>query len=348
MNDLSLFGSMAGSGGVASRLLAEGMHVNALRPYKAKWNDAESYIAVGDKPKRIHANATLTYDEWVEIDSTVKLAASARLVGVQDLIDAGLVYNLKNGLATTVLQSQTGGDMSPAELSMAGDKPGVKDRLAYETVALPLPIAHKDFELGVRVLQASRINGNGLDLDTAEVAGRKVAELVEDLLFNGTGSYTFGGGTIYGYANAPSANTVTLGTQWDNGATGAAILATVLDMKAASIAANHYGPWILYVPTAYDSPLDDDFKADVSGTIRQRILMIDGITAVKVSDKLAANKVILVEMQSETVRLVQGLPITTVEWDSFGGMRFEYKVMAIQIPQVRATHGSKSGITVAS
>jgi uncharacterized linocin/CFP29 family protein len=321
----SLFNGVA-HGDVARRLIANGMNVNALR-----------------------TNATLKYDEWKEIDKRVAQAARTRLVGVQDLIARGLEYRLGNGLASTVLQSQNASDITAAELSIAGDKAGLKDRPNFETTYLPLPICHKDWQLSIRVLEASRRNGDGLDLTMAELAGRKVAEKIEDLLFNGTGSYTFGGGTIYGYTNEPSANTVSIGTHWnDSGATGATILAAVLDMKQASISDGHYGPWVLYVPTAYDAVLDDDFKANSDLTIRMRIKEIAGIEDVKCADALTADHVVLVEMQPETARMVTGLNLQTVEWDSQGGMLFDFKVMAIMVPQVRADQDGKSGIVVLS
>jgi len=38
------------------------------------------------------------------------------------------------------------------------------------------------------------------------------------------------------------------------------------------------------------------------------------------------------------------MPITTVQWESQGGMRLNFKVMAIQVPQLRADYSSQSGI----
>jgi uncharacterized linocin/CFP29 family protein len=337
---MDVFANGAAHGDVARRLMAGGMNVNALRTWIGK--DGRPYMNVNGEATPT-VNATLKYDEWKELDMRVAQAARSRLVGVQDLISRGLEYRLGNGLASTVLQSQNASDISAAELSMSGDKPGTKDRPNFETVYLPLPIAHKDFQLSIRVLEASRKNGDGLDLFTAELAGRKVAECVEDLLFNGTGSFTFGGGTIYGYANHPNRNTVSLGTAWTSD-TGANILADVLSMKQASLTDGHYGPWMLYVPTNYEKVLDDDFKAASDLTIRQRILQVAGIEGVKVADKLTASNVILAEMQPDTVRMVTGLDITTVEWDSKGGMLFDYKVMAIMVPQIRADQDGKSGI----
>ncbi len=175
---------------------------------------------------------------------------------------------------------------------------------------------------------------------------RQVAEKLESILFLGTSSYTYGGGTIYGYMDEPNRNTITLGTDWDDSSkTGTQILDDVRSMKQASIDAKHYGPWMVYVPTAYETKLDDDYKAESDKTIRQRILEIAGINEVKVVDKLTANNILLIQMTQDVVRMVEGMPLTTVEWDEGGGFATNYKVMTIMVPQIRADQEGNSGVT---
>lgn len=313
-------------GGVAARLLRSGMNVNALR-----------------------SNATLLKDEWKELDETVVQISKVRLVGVNDLVSRGLVYNIRNGLGTTVLETQNASDMEEAQVDMAGVAEGKGDREEFDIGYLPLPLVHKDFQLNIRVLEASRKLGQSLDTTQAAIAARKVAEKTEEILFTGASTYKFGGGTIYGYVDHPSANSVSLSNNWDDSpSTGATILADVLDMKQASIDKKKTGPWLLYVPTNYEVVLDDDFKANSDLTIRQRIKQIEGIQDVKVADKLTADTVVLVELSPETVRMVIGLQPTTVEWETKGGMVFHFKVMSIMVPQIRADQDGNCGIVVLS
>jgi uncharacterized linocin/CFP29 family protein len=210
---------------------------------------------------------------------------------------------------------------------------------------LPLPIIHVDYEINARVLAASRSLGNPLDTTQAEMATRRVAEKLEDMLFTST-SYTYGGGTIQGYLNATNRNQVTLSQDWDaSGKTGPEIIQDVLNMKQASINANHYGPWMLYIPTGYETTLDEDYDSTTPGTtIRERILKISGIQGVKVIDRMTADNVVLVEMNTSTVRLVRGMGIQNVEWNTEGGMVSKFKVMTIQVPQIRADQDGNSGI----
>lgn len=343
---------MLTGGSIGKRLLANNMDHFILKPYFG--TDGKCYVTrmINGKPHAIpapHLNATLRKDEWVEMDNALLMAAQERLVGVQDLYDRNLVYRVGNGLGKTILQYEDLGDITAAEITMDAVTPSQKDRVNYELKSLPLPIVHKDFSYNARVLAASRSTGDIIDVTTGMLAARQVAEKVEEMLFTGTSTFAYGGGTLYGYLDFPSANSVTLSVNWDASAkTGAAILDDVRAMKQASIDAKHYGPWMLYIPTAYETVLDDDYKAESDKTIRQRILEIDNIQGVKVADKLTANKVLLVQMTADTVRMVDGLGITTVEWDEGGGFSTNFKVLTIMVPQLRADQNGNCGITVLS
>jgi uncharacterized linocin/CFP29 family protein len=311
-----------------------GRGIEALRPV-LRYNEAG----------QITANGTLREDEWKQIDEALVPIAKQRLTGIGDLMARGLVYRVPNGLGKTVLEYEDVSDIAPAQMSMDALTRGQKDRLEYSVKYLPLPIIHYDYQLSLRVLEASREKGMPLNVDMAQNAARKVAEFAENMLFNGSSDYTFGGGTIYGYCDAPNRNNVTLTKAWnDSTKTGEEILADVVKMKQASINAKHFGPWVVYIPTAYETAIDADFKAASDKTVRQRLLELGGIEDVKVSDSLAANNVVLVEMNTNTVRIVEGLPLTNVEWQTEGPFLTQYKVMTIMVPNIRADQAGNSGI----
>lgn len=325
-----------------------------MRPYMGK--DGRAYITVfkgGDpmNPKNyqaqpINTNAnTLRPSEWKLLDDAVIPIAESRLTGINDLVSRGLVYNLGNGMGTTVMESHAVSDALSAEMTMDGITRGKNDRPVYSTTYLPIPIIHVDYEINARVLAASRNMGNPLDTTNAERAGRKVAELLEQMLFTAT-TYTYGGGTIYSYLNHP-ARTASDIHDWNvsSGVTGETIVNDVLQMKQASITAHFYGPWVLYIPTEYETLLDKDYDSTTPGTtIRERILKIGGISDVKVIDTLTAGNVLLVQMTSDVVRLVRGMGIQNIQWGEEGNMVTKYKVMTIQVPQIRADYNNKTGI----
>ncbi len=339
----------------ARRLLKEGLtDPGMMRPFIDE--DGLPYISIfkgGDKndPTNFESipvnNAALRYDEWKRLDDVVIKVARQRLVGFEDLRRNGLVYPLNNAMATTVLQWEEMSDAMEAFVSISPVRRGDGDQVDFATKSIPIPIVHVDYQLGERLLLESRNRGNGLDTTNAEQAARRVAEKLEDMLFGTASTLVYGGGTIYSYQSFPDKTTVNLAIDWDaSGITAALILADVVAMKNASIADKHYGPWMLYVPTLYDTILDEDY--DVAGssllTIRERIMKIDGIQGIKVVDRLAANKVLLIQMTSDTVDLIDGMPIQNVEWNSEGRFVHHYKVMTIQIPRIKSDYLNQSGI----
>ena len=351
----------AGQGEMAAYMLSSGkLDPGNLRPYLGR--DGRAYVTIyrgGDPKKKENyrqvpvTNATLRRDEWKQLDEALLGISRIRLGGIDDLVSNNLVYNLGNAMGTTVLEWHDVSDAYSAELTMDGLSRGKGDRPEFQYNYLPIPIIHVDYEINARVLEASRRLGNPLDTTGAEQAARRVAEYLEAMLFTaGKTPYVFGETddrsrhAIYSYLDHPDRNEVTLAENWNaSGCTAAEILEDVLAMKQASIDARHFGPWMLYIPTAYETVLDEDYDATTPGTtIRERILKISGIKGIKVIDTLTANNVLLVQMTSDVVRLVRGMGIQSVEWQTEGKFVTKYKVMTIQVPQIRSDQDGNSGI----
>lgn len=351
--NMDFIGKGGGRGELASLILNQKrLDPGALRPWVG--DDGRTYITLntGGDPSdvksyqnfQVNSNGVLRREEWMQLDKALLDVKRQRLGGIDDLKSAGLTYNLGNAMGTTVLEYHDISDSMEAELSMDGVTRGDADRPEFGTGYLPIPIIHVDFDINMRVLAASRNLGNPLDTTMVEHAGRKVIEKLEAMLFTAT-SYTYGAGTIYSYLNAPKRNIVVSTTVWDDSATGANIIADIQKMKKASIAAKHYGPWVLYIPTEYETRLDEDYTTGYPKTIRQRILELNGITKIKVVDTLTDGNVLLVQMTSDVVRLVNGMDLQVIEWKTEGGMVSKFKVMAIQVPQIRNDHEGNSGLT---
>ncbi len=314
-------GKMVGHGGVATRLLQSDFNVNALR-----------------------TNEILRKDEWVAFDEALIEVAHTRLNGVGKLIERNLTFNIGNALGTTILEWESLSDFEPAELSMSGVTEGERDRVEFTLQSMPLPIIHKDFELNVRHLNASRSRGQSIDTVQVEQATRVVAETIEQLLFLGNTSKTVLGGTIPGLLTETNRNTDTQAANWDTTATGAQFIADILTQIGQLQADNMYGPYGLFVTYATFNRMSDDYKADSDKTTIQRILEIPGIEFVEpVTDMTAANSA-LVQMTSDVVQEVIGLQPTLVQWETMGGMKAHFKVMAIMLPRVRSTSTLQSGI----
>lgn len=339
-------GGFAGGGSVGDRLLANGMDPGVLRPFIG--SDGRPYMTVNtpNGPEvRPTSNATLRKDEWKQFDEAIVAAARQRLIGVADLYSRGLVYRVANGMGTTVLETEIMSDTESAQVSMDAATRGRRDRPEFNIGYLPLPIIHKDFQLDIRTLNASRTRGQALDTIQAEQAARKVAEQAEAMLFTGLSSYTYGGGTIFGYTDYTHRATYTLSAHWnDAGATGETILADTLGMIQQLVDDRHYGPYVMYIPTNFQTALGEDFKAASDKSVRQRLLEVEGLSDIKVADFLTADNVIMVQMTSDVVRMVEGLPIQTLQWEIEGGMILLFKVMAIMVPQIRSDYENRCGV----
>ena len=330
-------------GDVATTLLANGMNANALRPWVG--DDGRSFVNNDGKAVPTANAATLRKDEWKQFDDAIVKVAQSRMVGVKDLKSRGLILDIENGLGTTVLETEIMSDISDAELNMDGDVEAKGDRPMYDIGYLPLPIISKPFQISTRVLEASRKRGQPLDTANAEMCVRKIVEKMESILFTGSDSYAFGGGTLYGYMDAPNSNSVNLVDDWDDSScSGTEVLTDVLAMKQSLIDAKMYGPYVMYIPTNYETALDDEFKTNSDVSIRERLMKISGISEIIVADSLTANNVLLVQMSSDVVRMVSGLPITMLQWESSGGMRLNYNIITIDVPQVRSDYEGNSGI----
>ena len=297
-------------------------------------------------PAALRTLEVLRDEEWKTFDNELILGFQERLTAVADLIGAGLTKTITNGLAKTVLEYDKVGDMDPAIVSLDGVTRSENDRLLYERHGLPLPITHKDFYLNLRALLASRTGTEPLDTTYVRVAGRKCAEMSEEMLLNG--SKQFGGLPIYGYTTHPDRNTVAFGTggNWAQVAkTGQQILDDVTSMIALADGDGFHGPYWLYVGgIAASLKLAQDFKSESDKTIRQRLLELEQISAIKTVDMLADNNVLLVQATSDVVQWVIGEPLQTVQWDVHGGFQINFKAFQIGVPLIRSDVDEGSGI----
>lgn len=336
--------------------------VHGRRPFIDP-KDGKSYvIGVNAAGKLIKVNvvgggsALLQYDEWKDIDRVVIPAAIQRMTGVEDLRSRGLIHNL-GSIGLTVSLWDRVSDMTPANVDMSAVTQGEKDTPAFRPQIVPVPVIHKDFQVELRRLVASRQFGEAIDTTAAALAARLVGEKMEEILFMGNSEIqitdpTLGAARIYGYTTYPDRNRVNLQTPWDelDGAAGenVEIIEDVMAMQAASRLARFFGPWVLYIPAQYEGKLDEDYRGPNSSdtrTVKERILALTGIEDVKVADFLTGDNVLLVSMTRETIDLAIGQDLSTVQWTVTGGMVEEFKVMMVGVPRTKSDYDGRCGIT---
>jgi len=297
------------------------------------------------------ANATsLRKDEWLQMDTVVLKAARQRLRAWSDLAGANSFGGF-NGMSKLVLEHETMSDPGEAVVDMDGLTEGRTDSPKFQLEGLPLPITHSDFMFSSRRLSVSRNTGTPLDTTMGEAAGRRVAEMVEKTLIGTITGATYGTAadygrapTVFGYTNFPDRVTKSDMTV-PTGSNGTTILTDFLACRDLLYDQNFYGPFMVYTSTDWDQFLDDEFKTNSDKSLRQRLSEIDGINGIRRLDFLTNTfTVLFVQMTADVARAVVGMDITTVQWEAVGGMRLNFKVMAILVPQLRADYNGNCGI----
>lgn len=321
-------------------------------------------------------NATsLRKEEWIQLDQVVLRAARQRLRAWADLAAANS-YGGFNAMAKETLEHETMSDPGEALVDMDGLTEGRTDTPLFRLQGTPLPITHSDFYFSSRKLAQSRNTGTPLDTVQGEAAGRRVAEMIEKTLIGtvtgfradegpyasgygyGTGGAAGAAGTrynmVYGYTNYPDRLTKTDLTT-PTGSNPSATVADVIAMRQQLIDGRFYGPFMLYHSTDWDEYMDQDYfalattgMAAPTQTLRERLKKIDGIQDVRRLDFLPSSSnpftLIMVQMTADVAQAINGMDITTVQWESVGGMRLNFKVMCIQVPRLRSDFYGRCGI----
>ena len=351
-------------GEVAARISSMGrLDPGYMRPFIG--DDGRTYITTckGD-PKvpsnyvaiPINTNGTLRRDEWKQLDEVLVRFKDYRLGGIEDLRANGLIYNLGNAMGTTVMEWHDVSDVNLVpELTMDAVTRAKGDRPVYKYHYMPIPILHVDYEINARELATSRNMGNPLDTTLAERAVRRINERLEDMLFTNTG-FSYGEkdssnqNSIYSYVNHPDRNLLDLGTSWtDSGVTTKEIVDQVISWKQEGINNRFFGPWQFYIPTAYETKMDEDYVGSTpdtapNTTLRDRLMKIAGIKGFKVIDTLAVDTILMVQLTPDVVRLVNGMGLTNIEWGVEGNFITKFKVLTIQVPQIRSDAEGRCGV----
>ncbi len=291
----------------------------------------------------VYVNGTLRKDDWISLDNAIVESARQRLVIVEDLRNAGLVYNV-GGLGAMTAEWESSSEITDAEATMDGESLTEGDRQEFSLNGVPIPVIQKKFRIGERVLLASRQRGSGLDVTTGQEAARAVARTSERMVFYGlpikSDSYTIPGLTTF------SARATASLSAWNNPAVSPeTIFAEVMAMVTkAETEKRHFGPFNLYVPGQLAFQFRRDFKAFGDKTLMQRLLDEDVINAVRVADELQPGDVLLVQMESSVIDLAVGSDVTTIQWASGSGWTNHFQVFAAWAPRLKKDFDGRTGV----
>lgn len=332
-------------GNVGAQLLENDFDLNALRPFLTNDGSAAFMPKTRRNPrmKRIALNAaTLRYEEWREMDRQVMMAARHPLRFWGDLVQAS-PYNIPNGLGVAYLSSQASSDPGSASVSIDGNYRERDDRQLFDLRSTPLPIISSGFHYSARELYMGRRLGTPIDVSRAETATRRVAETLEDLAL-GVTDWSGMGGTITGLTNYPNRITATFTDPTDSGWTPETLLNEIRGFKQDLVDNKMTGPFRIYNSSAWDQYLDEDYKAYSEKSLRQRISEIDSLSAPRTVYGLSGFQIVIVQLTSNVIRAISGMPLTTLQWSTEGGWNTHFRVMTIAVPECRSDFYGKTGI----
>jgi roadblock/LC7 domain-containing protein len=306
-------------------------------------------VGGGLVPPIFNASA-LPYHVWQRIDAAVVRASRDRLNAWNDLAAAN-TYGGFNGMAVTGIIKDTMTDPGDAKVSMDKLDNDLNDAPLFTPDILPLPIIHAGCEIGPRMLAMSRNSGMPIDTANFEACGRRCAETLEKMTIGMTdfsglvigSSSDFSNRGIYGFRTQPDRITKT-----DVGSFVPSTFVTdVIAMKELARAQRFYGPFVLYYSTNWDQYLARDYYYTATaaglvapqGTVMERVQRIAAITRVAMLDYFTStSELLLVQMSADTVRAVDGMDWTPIQYEKPGGTGLVYRVMGIKVPDLRSQY----------
>lgn len=307
-------------------------HAAAIRNSQRTWEKysnthMDSYSSVGEKkyvivntegnvlqraedPKLLTVNGTLRHEDFLTIQDMVTEVRRRSLNGIADLQSRGLSFSVD-------IEEQLVGFESLNEFQAAKQEMNPNSYQNNDTVYtedyVPNPITHQSFGVPWRQKGFDYKRSAGMSESI-----RQVAERLEDTLFNGNTdiAVTFSGTQfpIYGYTTHPNRGTGTI-SDWSN----IANIENVVPELITQIGGMFSGQGgvgnnsvVVYVANDIWVNLQNDYKAEVTGSVLERIMKIPQVLDVKPAEKLANTQVVLVEMERRTVELAQASDIISV------------------------------------
>ena len=78
--------------------------------------------------------------------------------------------------------------------------------------------------------------------------------------------------------------------------------------------------------------------------IRTRLLEVDGISQIIISDLLPSDNMLMVQSSLDVVAFLDGIPLQAIQWDIEGGMIINFKAFMMGLPLIRSDAQGRCGI----
>jgi uncharacterized linocin/CFP29 family protein len=289
-----------------------------------------------------NAPAPMIREDWLRIDETVAFLAKNLLPMWNDLYGT-VPYNLPDGFGTAAIQHNVADGNAAATIGMEPTRQAERSRPLVDTAITPVPCIWSDGSFTARQVAIARRSRLPIDQTQLRYAIRACAELVDSLVLGTASSFSYAGGTIYGYINHPLRFTKTVTTP--TGSNNATVLLEITQMVQTLLDNNFRGPFVVYYSNSYAQWLNLDYNVTYpSQSLISRLRQIPDVAAFRRVQNLSGYQLIVVQMDPDNVEGVQGMPLTPIQWQEEGGMLQAYKLLGIQFPRLRSRYDGKLGI----
>ncbi len=289
-----------------------------LRDMKARVNEIRASMgAMG--VENLRTSAPFPDNSHVVIEKAVTKVQQKRLNIVTDLIAAGCTTPLPDWWGIPALRRGNIGKAGRAHRTMVPDSRGERFVLQRGGTSWPIYCTWADFSFDARTIAIGQRIGTPLDTAHVGQSTYLVNEAIEDQAWNGLTDEQGSTMSIDGMT-APgllSSSTTFSYADW-NTLTGAQIVdlvqTTIQDLRIT-----HPGPYTLYYPGNFDKKMNSKYTTIFqSGTIRSEIELLGPYGGrniqVKLSDTLPDNRVVLIQMDPESVDVVLGQYPVPLSW----------------------------------
>lgn len=227
-----------------------------------------------------------------------------------------------------------------------------------ERRATPIPVVYGGFSIPRREYEASMGNiGGGIDVTRTRSLMKQFKYHFEDVVAGVGSVFTDEGNDLTGFLNytgrlpgstvdGSAKNTQTRGTDWADADADADFATVRRDIDAATTTLrreNVDGPFVVYVPLECKSMLNEDWKADSSLNVRQRLLQDIGVQDVRIVDRMPNDKYIVTSLDNQNAEYLDGMAPTPIVYMSMDGMTVFVRIMAIYSFVIYQSYEGKTG-----
>lgn len=338
----------------------EMIYNNAAGQYVPKWKKHTiKELRENGLDNPVWNATTMRVRDWIDMDRSVVRAVRQPLVAWSDLMSRAGTGGF-NGMMKLTHEYEAMTDPGEAIKDMDAISEGRTDAPLFILKSIPLPITHSSFWFSRRRLDVSRNSNTPLSTVMAEASARRIGEMVErttigtetGLTFGtqtaGYGTHT-GTSTEYGYTNFPYRITKTDLTT-PTGSNPEAVLQDVLEMIQLMQDNGFYGPFVLYHSNSYSQWLNNDYfrtgSTSAVRSLRDRLKEAGGvIEEIKLLPFLTSGyQLLLVQHDRQYMEAINGMDITTLQWESKGGMQLNFRVLAIWVPLFKSPYSGVAPI----